>query len=182
MNHCVLESKHRLSITVLHFFTETYKCGIAKARQTNSVNSIVAGDTAAKGTWPWQVAIIYKGKFKCGGTLVSTHYFISAAHCFRQMDLKDYSIVLGEHHRAVYEGTEQTLTVKRIVRHPAWKTQGPNDIAVVELGAKAVLTKYITPACLPRAGEEVPVGKKCFMSGKILNSFSVQCLNKMPAN
>ena len=35
---------------------------------------------------------------------------------------------------------------------------------------------------LPRAGEEVPVGKKCFMSGKILNSFSVQCLNKMPPN
>lgn len=145
--------------------SKTYRCGVAKARKSTSVNTIVGGETAAKGNWPWQVAILYKGKFKCGGTLVSTHYVVSAAHCFSKNTPEDYSIVLGEHHREIHEGTEQTVGVKVIVVHPSYVLNSPNDIAVVELAEKAILTKYITPACLPKAGEEVPAGKKCFMSG-----------------
>ncbi len=126
------------------------------------------GETAKKGAWPWQVAIYKNGRIICGGTLVSNRYVISAAHCFRQIVPRNYSIVLGEHNRKANEGTEQRVNVKRIVRHEDWREDGPHDIAVVELGANAIFTKYITPACLPRADEEVPVGTTCFMSGKII--------------
>jgi len=146
--------------------TKTYSCGIAKAQDKSYINQIVGGETAAKGNWPWQVAILHKGSFKCGGTLINTHYVISAAHCFRSStQAEEFTIVLGEHHRQVHEGTEQTVGVKKITVHPNYQPKVSDDIAIIELAQKAILTKYITPACLPDAGQEVDAGTKCFMSG-----------------
>jgi len=127
--------------------------------------TVVGGKTAKKGFWPWQVAISYKGIFRCGGTLVNERFVVTAAHCIPSRNVEGYKIVLGDHNRLVDEKTEQKIGVKKITVHPDYKPKVRNDIALIEIDQDAILTTYITPACLPSASEEISAGTKCFITG-----------------
>ena len=48
----------------------------------NEIDKIVGGHAAVQGAWPWVVAVIRNGVFICGGTIVSSQWIVSAAHCF----------------------------------------------------------------------------------------------------
>lgn len=60
---------------------------------------IVGGTNARPGAWPWQVTMDYKGHpgpHWCGGSIVTPHWIVTAAHCFGNGDdPKKYSIVAG---------------------------------------------------------------------------------------
>ena len=44
---------------------------------------IVGGEPSLDGQWPWQVSLVDKaGHHFCGGTLVSSEFVVTAAHCF----------------------------------------------------------------------------------------------------
>ena len=42
---------------------------------------VIAGTTAVKGSWPWQILMMYNGRAGCGGSLVSPSWVVTAAHC-----------------------------------------------------------------------------------------------------
>jgi secreted trypsin-like serine protease len=42
---------------------------------------ITGGSPAARGQFPWQVALIKDNDFFCGGSLISNLWVLSAAHC-----------------------------------------------------------------------------------------------------
>ena len=128
---------------------------------------VVGGKTAKKGFWPWQVAIWFKKGFKCGGTLVNRRFVVTAAHCIYSNNVDDYSLVLGDHNRLVNEKTEQFVGVKKITVHPGYEAKVRNDIAIIELDQNAILTTYITPACLPTGSYGASPGTKCFITGNI---------------
>jgi len=44
-------------------------------------NHITGGSTAARGQFPWQVALIINGASFCGGSLISSQWILTAAHC-----------------------------------------------------------------------------------------------------
>uniref|UniRef100_A0A8B9JK45 trypsin n=1 Tax=Astyanax mexicanus TaxID=7994 RepID=A0A8B9JK45_ASTMX len=41
---------------------------------------IVGGNTAVRGSWPWQVSIQSLGSHFCGGSLINNNWILSAAH------------------------------------------------------------------------------------------------------
>ena len=85
-------------------------------RETESFNRIVGGFEAAPSSWPWQVSFRdYDGHF-CGGTLISSRWVISAAHCF--YDRTNLEIVMGNHDNNLTEDWEQTRTAERVFLHP----------------------------------------------------------------
>ena len=81
------------------------------------------------------------------------------------MNVVDFKLAFGDHNRFVNENTEQFVGVKKITVHPQYAPQVRNDIAVIEIDQDAILTTYITPACLPSGKEELPVGTKCTITG-----------------
>jgi len=43
-------------------------------------NRITGGSPAARGQFPWQVAIIIANAYFCGGSLISSRWVLTAAH------------------------------------------------------------------------------------------------------
>ena len=63
--------------------TESSKCGVEN-RQSEQENRIIGGILAEPGQFPWQVhlSIWIRGLPSfCGGTIISNHHGITAAHC-----------------------------------------------------------------------------------------------------
>ena len=52
-------------------------CGVPKIQNAR----VIAGENAIPGSWPWQAALRYNTRFRCGASLVSPYWVATAAHC-----------------------------------------------------------------------------------------------------
>ena len=67
------------------------------------LSRIVGGKEAIPHSWPWQTELLIKDlmggplQFKCGGTLVTPSYVVTAAHCVFQIPFPEsYVVRLGK--------------------------------------------------------------------------------------
>ncbi|XP_013809535.1 coagulation factor VII isoform X2 [Apteryx mantelli] len=132
-----------------------YPCGkipvLAKKNATATAEGrIVGGFTCPPGECPWQALIIQNQKEKCGGTLLSPEWVVTAAHCLENTPAEQLQVRLGEHAINHDEKTEQERGVTRTIIHEGY-TNGEvnNDIALLRLETPVNLTDYVVPICLP---------------------------------
>lgn len=112
-------------------------------------STIVGGQLATPGEWPWQV-FIHAGPYMCGGILIHESWVLTAAHCVT--DDHDQGItpaavwvVLGEYNRSKNDGTEQKITTTQIIIHPDYDASiNNNDIALLQLATPAVLGNAVS--------------------------------------
>ena len=82
-------------------------CGIPINEPVPATSRIYGGRETCKGCIPWQVALILytqtDGTVFCGGSILSPHYVMTAAHCFyasgKLSALIDYSVRVYFHLR-----------------------------------------------------------------------------------
>jgi len=138
-------------------------CGRPKA----PLSRIIDGVNAKKDAWPWQVSLYYNGHFLCGGSILSPNWILTAAHCVDGFDYRNYQVVLGDFNRKDIDGDEQVYRARRAFHHPEWMrpTQLNHDVALIELDRPARFNEHVMPICLPKIGEDVPVGRTCYITG-----------------
>uniref|UniRef100_A0A452S2X2 Chymotrypsin like elastase 3B n=1 Tax=Ursus americanus TaxID=9643 RepID=A0A452S2X2_URSAM len=133
---------------------------------------VVNGEDAVPYSWPWQVSLQYKkdGAFHhtCGGSLIAPDWVMTAGHCVSSS--LTYQVVLGEYNRAEEEGYEQVIPINAgdLFVHPLWNSNCiacGNDIALIKLSHSAQLGDTVQLACLPPAGDILPNGAPCYISG-----------------
>ncbi|XP_011642656.1 trypsin-7-like [Pogonomyrmex barbatus] len=114
-------------------------------------NRIVGGKITIPHIFPWVVAIFYKNKLHCGGTLINNQYVLTAGHCIRWVDYADLSVGLGMHDiKNPNEG--YIAEIDEIILHEDFESDelhDVNDIALIRLQHPVEIDENVKPACLP---------------------------------
>ncbi|NXJ67323.1 TM11E protease, partial [Rostratula benghalensis] len=176
----VLRRKLQTSSTFLHVDQSTISltgkksrialsltgCGIR--RQTFSftgVERIIGGQRARDGEWPWQASIQLDGIHRCGASVISHTWLVTAAHCFRgQRDPRRWTASFG----ILLRPPKQRKLVRRIIIHERYSDfvfDHEYDIAVVELTSAIEFTSDVHSVCLPEASHVFPENTSCFVTG-----------------
>ncbi|XP_010777813.1 hepatocyte growth factor activator [Notothenia coriiceps] len=141
------------------------RLSIAKGR-------IMAGNSALPGTHPWMAAIYIGEKGFCGGTLVSSCWIVSAAHCFFSNPLRSQlRVVLGQQSFNVTGPNTRTFGVQEYILTKQFSVFNPtlHDIALIKLakqdGRCVRRTPFIRPICLPDKSMAFPDHFCCSISG-----------------
>lgn len=135
-----------LSIRPTAIRYDDYKC-------PNVVDLIVGGEQARVGEFPHQALLGYnsennKVEFKCGGSLISKRFVLTAAHCSKGGEVPTV-VRLAELDLVVDDDDQVDFDVEQFIKHPLYsKKQAYHDIALVKLAQDVYFTKMIRPACL----------------------------------
>jgi len=119
---------------------------------------IVGGQEAVEGQFPWMAALFIDDAWFCGGTLISASHVLTAAHCADGATYAD--VLLGAWNvREPDEPNRVEISSYELVVHPTWDPSTlSNDLALIVLPSPVDFTDYISPICLPAAGDTVDAG------------------------
>ncbi|KAM7381143.1 hypothetical protein PAMA_012127 [Pampus argenteus] len=141
---------------------------------------IVGGTVSTVESHPWVAAIFWRSKskksFRCGGSLISACWVLTAAHCFpdgSHAKERRFSVTLGKNALNETDVTvEQTFRVEEIIVHERFdNSEGNfnNDIALVKLKAKhgrcAESSDLVKTVCLPPPQQSLQPGVTCQIAG-----------------
>ena len=120
-------------------------CGCSS--NTASVSRIVGGESAGTSSWGWAVSISIGGGSLCGGSILSSSWIITAAHCLSGISPSQVIVYAGSNTR--FSG--QSRVASSIIVHPSYNSNTKvNDIALIQLGVPLTMSSLaVKPICIP---------------------------------
>lgn len=157
---------------------EPSSCGVRTQRK---LFKIVGGKVSTVEAQPWIAAIFSRSRskervFRCGGSLISSCWVLTAAHCFpdgAQTKLRRFSVILGKNALNKTDlDMEQNFRVEEIILHEDFDNNEGNfnnDIALVKLkprvGRCAEESSSVKSVCLPPMNHSLQAGLHCEIAG-----------------
>uniref|UniRef100_A0A6I8PAW0 Transmembrane serine protease 2 n=2 Tax=Ornithorhynchus anatinus TaxID=9258 RepID=A0A6I8PAW0_ORNAN len=141
------------------------ECGTAS--RASQLNRIVGGAVASPGEWPWQVSLHVQGVHVCGGSIITSEWIVTAAHCVEEpvSSPRYWTVFAGIlRQSAMFYGSG--YKVQKIISHPNYDTKSKNnDIALMKLQAPLTFNENVRPVCLPNPGMMFEPNQQCWISG-----------------
>lgn len=130
---------------------------------------ISAGLRIAKGSpgnivsFPWQVSLLHNGVHHCGGSIISSQWILSAAHCTVGRDLNDFTIRVGSSWRGTFG---EIINISRIIDHPNYSMPPVKyDFTLIQLSQPLIFDERIQPIELPDVDTTIADGTLCITTG-----------------
>uniref|UniRef100_A0A672YR95 Coagulation factor IX n=1 Tax=Sphaeramia orbicularis TaxID=375764 RepID=A0A672YR95_9TELE len=121
---------------------------------------IVGGELVTPGEIPWQVQTDWSGQLFCGGSILSSLWVITAAHCLVEAQ-NSFFVRVGENNIYINEGTEQDYEVLQQHIHPRYNANISlfnHDIGLLYLKDPITFSSTVRPICIgPRTFTEALV-------------------------
>ncbi|XP_063233625.1 transmembrane protease serine 9-like [Bacillus rossius redtenbacheri] len=119
---------------------------------TNPGSRIITGTAVSQGDIPWQAFLIMGGTNLCGGSLISSEWVLTAAHCLDGFNT--FQITLGATSRTVAQSGTVSQAAREALIHANWDTNAiSNDIGLLRLGSLVTFTNFINAVRLPRISQ-----------------------------
>ncbi|EAT48924.1 AAEL000059-PA [Aedes aegypti] len=138
-------------------------CGVGES------DRLIGGQLAFLSEFPWTALIEYRRnssdetRFRCGATLISSRYVLTAAHCAHEGSndfWKAIGVRLGEHDLDTTKDCEFgecaappiTVGIERIIVHENYNPrhkEHTDDIALIRLDREIQFSEDVAPICLP---------------------------------
>ncbi|KAM9128246.1 coagulation factor X-like [Pangshura tecta] len=137
------EAEGNLTDEDLHSWTNVYQTA------EHDDTRITGGSFCHRGRCPWQVFIRNsRGYGFCGGSLISSRWVVTAAHCLEIV--KPHHVTVGDFDKHQREVKEQKIEVQQSWIHPHYDSDNYNgDIALLYLSSDVIFNEYALPICLP---------------------------------
>lgn len=134
------------SIQIIYSCNPKATCGCSL--NPVSMSRIVGGENASKATWEWIVSISVKDNILCGGSILSSSWIITAAHCVENYMASHLTVFAGSIVR--WSGTQNRSISKIIIHHNYDSTIFLNDIALLQLSSPLMMNDpNVSPICIP---------------------------------
>jgi secreted trypsin-like serine protease len=125
----ILFTAIRPSYQTIYSCNATASCGCSP--KPISVSRIVGGEIAAPQTWTWAVSIRIDNTYLCGGTILSSSWILTAAHCVVGNTASQITVYAGS---TTQLSGGQMKVASRIFMHPNYQANThENDIALLQL-------------------------------------------------
>uniref|UniRef100_A0A4W5LRG0 Acrosin n=1 Tax=Hucho hucho TaxID=62062 RepID=A0A4W5LRG0_9TELE len=125
---------------------------------------VVGGVDASIEDWPWQVSLQQNGQHTCGGSLVSSRWVVTAAHCFSgsKKELSRWQVLSGR----TYMGTLGGSYVDRIILNGDYNAASNDyDLAMMRLSKPITVGNSRRPVCLPPKNLGLKAGDSMTVTG-----------------
>ncbi|XP_017808597.1 serine protease 41 isoform X1 [Papio anubis] len=144
---------------------------LSKACGRREIHSLVAGGVeSARGRWPWQASLRLRRRHRCGGSLLSRRWVLTAAHCFRKHYYpSEWTVQLGEltSRPAPWNlrAYSNRYKVQDIIVNPDTLGVLHNDIALLRLASSVAYNVYIQPICVESSTFTFVHRPDCWVTG-----------------
>jgi hypothetical protein len=128
-----------------------YSCNasVSCGCSTNSatLTRIVGGENAAAGTWGWAVSISIANTYLCGGSIISSSWVLTAAHCVNGNSASQITIYAG----SIYPFSGTSIVASQVIVHSGYDSSTyVNDIALLQLSSPLNMNNPdVSMICLP---------------------------------
>lgn len=139
-----------------------------------SITRIVNGDESSVHSWPWQVRVrpcngYRKCTFLCGGSIISSRWVLTAAHCIPYRADRG-NITVGNHilwsDNSDLDPWSRNHSISKIINHENWnKYTRVNDITLIQVASPFQYNEHVSPVCLPTTDTCINYGSACAVTG-----------------
>jgi len=136
--------------------------------KSKGTTRIFGGSDALAYSWPWLVKFPRAG---CGGTIVSPHWVLTAAHCCSGLLPNQLFFIAMDHNQYTSESPELSFMPDYLEIHPQYDTSTyRNDLCMIHTASEIpIFSESLTlppeTACLPEQDSEEELGRECFIAG-----------------
>uniref|UniRef100_A0A8D2NDR8 Acrosin n=1 Tax=Zonotrichia albicollis TaxID=44394 RepID=A0A8D2NDR8_ZONAL len=149
----------------------TCDCGVRPltSDEERGRTRVVGGKNAEVGAWPWLVSIqdpsVSGTGHLCGGSLISTRWVLTAAHCFAE-NISAMRLLIGVTQLTEPGPEAQVRLIKRLLIHNEYDpADQSNDIALLEMSEPVQCNSHIQLVCVPKATLNVAQLDTCYVAG-----------------